>query len=183
MSPDASPPSDNSRRTTEFLRLLGVHEDRIKGLIFSLVPNWADAQDIAQEVRLRLWEQFDAYDPAKDFGAWARTIAYYHVLAYRKRQHGRQVQLGAEVLEQVAAAFNAQIDEFEARGSALQRCLQKLTAAKRRLLLRCYSGCETIRQVAESLGRSFDAVRKSIFRTRGQLAACIRQELQRKEEP
>ena len=53
----------------EFLRLLGEHERRLRGFILALVPHWADADDIAQEVRLRLWEQFDDYDPAKDFGA------------------------------------------------------------------------------------------------------------------
>ena len=183
MSSGTPPSHDAADRTGEFLRLLGRHEERTKAFIFSLVPNWADAQDIAQEVRLRLWEQFDAYDPAKEFGGWARTIAYYQVLAYRKRLHTRQVHLSAEFLETVAAAFNADVDQFEARGSALQRCLDKLTAAKRRLLLRCYSGRETIRQVAESLGRSFDAVRKSVFRTRNQLAACVRQELRGEEEP
>lgn len=60
---------DGDDRTREFLRLLGQHERRLRGFILSLVPHWADAEDIAQEVRIRLWEQFDNYDPAKDFGA------------------------------------------------------------------------------------------------------------------
>jgi RNA polymerase sigma-70 factor, ECF subfamily len=183
MSSSDSRNNNDSHRTSEFLCLLGVHEERTKAYIFSMVPNWADAQDIAQDVRLRLWEQFDDYDPAKDFGAWARTIAFYQVLAYRKRLRGRQVQLGQESLELVAATFDAGVKHFEARGSALQRCLQKLAAAKRRILLRCYTGHETIRQVAESLGRSFEAVRKSVFRSRAQLAACVERELKGEEQP
>lgn len=175
--------NNESQRTGEFLRLLGIHEERTKAFVFSLVPNWTDAQDIAQDVRLRLWEQFDTYDPSKDFGAWARTIAFYQVLAYRKRLRGRQVQLGQESLELVAATFNASVDHFEARGNALQRCLARLATAKRRILLRCYTGRETIRQVAESLGRSFETVRKSVFRTRTQLASCIKRELGAEEQP
>lgn len=181
MSPELPKMNDATQRTGEFLRLLGVHEERTKAFVFSMVPNWADAQDIAQEVRLRLWEQFDAYDSSKDFGAWSRTIAYYQVLAYRKRSQKRYVQLGPEFLELVAETFNAGVEQFEARGSALQRCMEKLTAVKRRLLLRCYGGGETIRQVADSLGRSFEAVRKSVFRTRSQLASCVEQELKREE--
>jgi RNA polymerase sigma-70 factor, ECF subfamily len=183
MSSDSVRSHDDSQRTTEFLRLLGTHEQRTNAFLFSLVPNWADANDIAQDVRLRLWEQFDRYDPSKDFGAWARTIAYYYVLAYRKRQHGRCVQLGPESLELVAATFNAGVEQFEARATALRKCIEKLSAMKRQLLLRCYSGRETIRQVAESLGRSFDAVRKSVFRTRNQLADCVRQELDSEDQP
>ena len=56
-------------------RLLAQYEPRLRGFILTLCPNWADAEDIAQEVKLRLWEQFDEYDPARDFGAWACTIA------------------------------------------------------------------------------------------------------------
>ena len=65
MDPSHSPTNDE--RTREYLRLLGQHERRLLGFILSLVPNWADADDIAQEVKIRLWEQFDKYDPAKDF--------------------------------------------------------------------------------------------------------------------
>jgi RNA polymerase sigma-70 factor, ECF subfamily len=175
--------SSDSERTAEFLRLLGVHEERINALVFSLVPNWADAQDIAQDVRLRLWEQFDAYDRTKDFGAWARVIAYYQVLAYRKRLRGRHLHFGDEFLQLVAATFDAGIDQFEARSRAMQKCISKLSAVKRRLLLRCYSGRETVRQVADSLGRSFEALRKSVLRTRRQLAACIQRELKSQDEP
>jgi RNA polymerase sigma-70 factor, ECF subfamily len=182
-STGSSRASSDSERTAEFLRLLGAHEERINALVFSLVPNWADAQDIAQEVRLRLWEQFDAYDRSKDFGAWARIIAYYQVLAYRKRLRGQHLHFGQEFLQLVATTFDAGIEQFEARSRAMQKCLWKLSAVKRRLLLRCYSGRETVRQVAESLGRSFEAVRKSVFRTRHQLAACIERELKAEEEP
>jgi RNA polymerase sigma-70 factor, ECF subfamily len=173
--------NSNTHRTNEFLRLLGVHEERTRAFVFSMVPNWADAQDIAQEVRLRLWEQFDAYNPSKDFGAWARTIAYYRVLAYRKRSRGRQAQLSQESLDLVAATFTTGVEHFETRGNVLRRCLQKLATAKRQILLRCYTRDETIRQVADSLGRSFDAVRKSVFRTRTQLASCVERELKREE--
>ncbi len=82
----ASTSTSNDRRTQEYLRLLGQHEARLVGFIFSLVPHWADADDVAQEVRIALWNEFDKYDPAKDFGAWARTIAYYEVLTYRKKR-------------------------------------------------------------------------------------------------
>jgi RNA polymerase sigma-70 factor (ECF subfamily) len=181
MSFTAVSSQNDSERTKEFLRLLGSHEERTNAYIFSLVPHWADAQDIIQEVRIRLWEQFDHYDATKDFGVWARTIAYYQVLAYRKTSSRCREQLGLESLELVAKTFDTNVRRFELRSSVMRKCIQKLTAAKRRILLRCYSGHETIRQVAESLGRSFETVRKSVFRTRNQLATCIRQELKDEE--
>ncbi len=169
-------------RTEQFLRLLSAHEERTKAFIYSLLPNWADAEDIAQEVRLKLWEQFDRYDPSKDFGAWSRTIAHFHVLAFRKRAR-RRPQLSPESIDLVAETFNAETERLEARASVLQKCIEILTETQRGLLLRCYRGGETIRQVAERIGRSYEAVRKSVLRTRQDLAKCVERELKREDAP
>ena len=62
---------------------------RIRALVN---PTAADADDLYQETTVRLWEQFPDYDPEQEFGAWACTIAYYMVLAHRKkssREKGR----------------------------------------------------------------------------------------------
>ena len=59
---------NNDARPHEYLRLLAQYDLRLRGFVFTLVPNWADAEDIVQEVKLRLWEQFDDYDPTRTFG-------------------------------------------------------------------------------------------------------------------
>src|SRR5580704_11881026 len=48
----------------QFVRLLTGNERRLKSYILTLVPNLADAEQIAQDTSLRLWEQFDRYNPA-----------------------------------------------------------------------------------------------------------------------
>ena len=70
MSADDAQFSDREIRTREFVRLLSVHEQELSGYVISLVPNWADADEVIQETKLRLWVQFDQYDAAKDFGVW-----------------------------------------------------------------------------------------------------------------
>jgi RNA polymerase sigma-70 factor, ECF subfamily len=170
-------------RTDQFLRLLSAHEEHMKAFIFSLLPNWADTEDLAQEVRLKLWEQFDEYDRSKDFGAWSRTIAYYRVLAFRKKSRSRHLQFSQALIDQVAETFNAEAQRLEIRARKLQKCVDKLAESKRQLLLWCYRGHETIRQVAERVGRSFDAVRKSVLRTRHELARCVERELEREDVP
>lgn len=80
---------DPGNCSEEFVRLLKRHERRLNACVFSLVHNWADAEDILQEVAVDLWRRFAEYDPSRDFGAWACTVAYYQVLSYRKKK-GRQ---------------------------------------------------------------------------------------------
>jgi len=101
MAEDPSRCSDQETRTREFVRLLSLYEQELSGYIVSLVPNWADGDEIAQETKLRLWEQFERYDSAKDFGAWARTIAHFMVLAYRKRSKRTSARFSQQFIDLV----------------------------------------------------------------------------------
>jgi len=59
----------------------------------------------------------------------------------------------------------------------LQRCLEKLSEARRRLLLQVYSpGCTT-RAVAEQSGKSEDALYQLLRRLRLELKQCVEQGL------
>jgi len=171
-------PSASDRSTVEFLRLLSQHERRMKAYILALVPNWADADDLYQETTVRLWEQFADYDPQQEFGAWACTIAYYMALAYRKkliREKGRFSQAFVDTLaEEVAATSH----EADIRYHALQHCLRKLNKRNRDLVRRCYSGTNTLKAVAEQMGRSVDALYKALSRIRHALHDCIEKNLQ-----
>ena len=180
MSSSQSPSDDHSTR--EYLRLLGEHERRLRGFI-SLVPNWADADDIAQEVQIRLWEQFGDYDPTKDFGVWARTIAYYQVLTYREKQSRHQRLISSRFVEAVAEEVAVLSDELDAEQRALADCFEKLPEPKRELLVRYYSGRCTTREIAAELGQSFDATRQAVLRTRIALSDCVEETLHKEDAP
>ena len=62
-------------KTEQFLELLGACERSLFAYVYALAPNWQDAEEIMQRVRIRIWQQFDQYDEAKSFDAWARAIA------------------------------------------------------------------------------------------------------------
>lgn len=172
---------DHNDRTEEFLRLLSQHDRTLYGYILALAPNWADADDLAQEVRIRLWKQFDKYQSGTDFGAWARTIAYYLVLAHREKTTRDRLHFGLPFYESVAAEFAAVPDLMISRQEALARCMEKLDETRRTLVERYYSGEQSLREIAQQMGRPYDATRKTVYRTQLILADCIESELQRKE--
>lgn len=170
---------EDSRRTAEFVRLLTQHERRVYGYILSLVPRWADADEILQETNVRLWEQFDSYQPDADFGAWACTIAYYQVLTFRKRAVRERSHLSDRFVELIATEAQAAASDAEERMVAMEDCLAKLLPTQRQLLRQCYGGKATIKQVAEKVGRSVAATYKSIARIRQVLHECIERRVHR----
>lgn len=169
--------SASARSTVDFLRLLSQHERRLKAYILALVPNWADADDLYQETTVRLWEQFADYDRKQEFGAWACTIAHYMVLAHRKKLSREKGCFSQTFVDAVAAEVAATSHEADLRYHALQHCLQKLNKRNRDLIRRCYSGTTTLKAVARQMGRSLDALYKTVSRIRHALHECIEKNL------
>jgi RNA polymerase sigma-70 factor (ECF subfamily) len=174
---------NNDARPHEYLRLLAQYDLRLRGFVFTLVPNWADAEDIVQEVKLRLWEQFDDYDPTKDFWAWTCAIARYQVLTHREKQSRRRQVISLETLNLIADDFVAISEAIEGRQQALADCFAKLPEPKRTLLMSYYSGKETMRELAARLGQTFYATRHTIVRTRIALRKCVENALRQEDRP
>jgi RNA polymerase sigma-70 factor, ECF subfamily len=170
-------------RTEEFVRLFRLYDRHIYGYILSLLPNIADADEISQKTSLRLWEQFDQFDLSKDFGAWARAIAYYQVLAHRKTAGRQRVQFNSELLELLSDRMAVRRDELSSRQSYLMDCLAKLSDFGRQVIRLYYSLGMTARRVAEKLGRNVAGVEKTLARTRRTLHDCIETEIRREERP
>jgi RNA polymerase sigma-70 factor (ECF subfamily) len=165
--------TQNSYITEEFLRLLGKHESSLRTYILALVLNWNDAEDLAQEVRMRLWQQFSKYDRTKDFGAWARSIAYYVVLAHRKTVARRKRQFSMQFVALMHRQFEVAESHEQSRRDALACCLEKLTDRHRELVSECYVGGTTIKDVAVRTGRSIRGLQQTVARIRALLQECV----------
>jgi len=170
-----------AERTEHFVRLLSQNDRKVYGYILALVPNWADADEIFQETNVRLWQQFDRYEPGTDFAAWACTVAYYQVLTHRKRVGRQKVQFSTEFLEAVNRATAAARPEADARLGALARCTEKLDPAARAVLELCYQRGLSIREAAVKLGRSAEGTYKALARIRLALHRCIEQALRQED--
>lgn len=164
-------------RTARFMRLYARSERRVFAFVLSLVGNLEDANDIIQEACVRLWEQFDQYDPEKDFGTWACTIAYYQVLTMRKQLRSSKLRFGEEFYRAVAEEAERMAESIDARQSALLSCLDRLEPRQQELLRKCYSGRGTVQEVAVQLGRSLGATYSTLFRIRRRLRDCIERNL------
>jgi RNA polymerase sigma-70 factor, ECF subfamily len=171
-------------RVQEFVRLLTGNERRLKSYILTLVPNLADAEQIAQETSLRLWQQFGQYDPSLgDFSAWARSIAHYQVLTFRKKQGRERIVFSSELVDALAERAAVRESELAARQEALIDCVGKLPDHARELVRLYYYAGMKLRAAAERLGRSVAATEKAIVRIRRVLYNCVNSALRKDVQP
>lgn len=162
-------------RTPQFVRLLAQHERALHAFILSLLPNWADADDVWQETSVRLWEQFDKFVDGTDFAAWARTVARFQVLTYRKRLGRQRQQFSEAFVELIAdrAANHSTSAIGQARNEMLAQCLGRLPEKNRSLLFAYYAPGAVLRDVAACWGRTTDSLKVTVFRIRRALHDCM----------
>jgi RNA polymerase sigma-70 factor (ECF subfamily) len=171
-------------QTEQFLKLLGAHERNLFAYVYALTPNWQDAEEVMQRVRIRIWQQFAQYDAEKPFDAWARAIAYYLVLAYRKEKSRQREFFSEHVLEAVSDHFESHLGNAGDRRDALLRCLEKLEPRKRDLVTSYYSSArQTTESIAGMLSMTPNALRQSLFRIRRILLECVQRTMQAESRP
>lgn len=155
--------------------LLAVQR-RLYTHILTLVANFVDAEDLLQETNAVLLRKKDEYQPGTNFGAWACQIAYFQVLAHRKRQgRSRQMFAGPDLLEQMASevAYRVLESDQDRMLANLDDCVNEISLADRELLDMRYRVNLSSETMADRLGRTAAAVRRHLWRIRAGLLHCL----------
>jgi RNA polymerase sigma-70 factor (ECF subfamily) len=155
------------------------HERLVYGYILSLVPHWADADEILQETNIRLWDEFEKFEPGSNFAAWAVRVAHFQVLTWRKRVSRSRLVFDQRVVDAIAAEPHWTDELFESRQEALAECIAELPDNSRELLRQCYVRGGKAKDVAIEMKRTPAAVYKALERLRLALHACIERKLAR----
>ena len=169
---------DSSPLRDQFVERFVRSQNRIYAYVAMLLPNRADAEDVFQQTSLVLWKKWQQFELGRDFVAWACGIAHYEVRNFlRKHKDKARVYLSEDVLEEVARVRLELHDVLEARRSALRHCLDQLKQTNRELLERCYAGKDSIKRIAEELGRRPNELYMTLKRLRRSLFDCINRTL------
>jgi len=164
-------------RYEEFLRLFAAHESRVFAHVLTLLPHWADAEEVFQETCVVLWRSFDQFEIGTDFRAWACRIALHQVIAFRRKRKRERIRFGQDFIEVVAKEADEKAGDLNARLDALGGCIAKLRPRDQELLTLCYRSGATTKSVAERLGRPADTLYKALKRVRRSLFECINRTL------
>jgi RNA polymerase sigma-70 factor (ECF subfamily) len=169
-----------SEATELFVRLLAKHERKIYTYVLSLVPHWADAEEIIQETNVVLWREFSKFQVGTNFSAWAHKIAFHQVLAFRKKKKRERLQFSDEFIKAVAAEADNLEEQLEERTLLLNGCIQKLNPTHRDILLLRYQDQLNMEAISEQAGRSVGAVYRLLSRIRRSLHECVTKQVQLK---
>ena len=154
------------------------YEPTVHSFLTSLLANLDDAEVVMQETSMAMWKKFHQFETGTNFRNWAFQIARFEAMNFRRKRQRDRHLFSNELVQLLAddAAKHAAALEEERR--VLAHCVAKLDPGDRGVLCGCYQEDSTIKEYAESIGRTPNAVRKHVARIRTTLSLCVQRTLE-----
>lgn len=168
--------SDSNQRSERFMRLLVQNEPVMRAYLRSLLPNWEDVQDVAQEASLVAWKKFDLFEEGTSFKGWLLTIARFEALKHR-RIKAREPLIFSDEVWNLLAADAEKVGVSDQLHTSLEKCLNQLAPKFKTQILQAHSKGVRTREIAADSGKSEQAFYKWIQRIRIKLMDCVQQTL------
>lgn len=149
-----------------FEQIMRQWERKIFGYVFRMVTNREDAQDLTQEIFVKVYKNI-ATARADGFSAWLYTIATHTVYDFLRKKRGKLELLLINDPERPFETF----DPFDAYIEVEERldveqALQKIQPAYRSALLLFYKDELSLQQVADVLRVPINTVKTHLRRAR-----------------
>ncbi len=145
-------------------------------LAVRMVRDGAEAEDVSQEVFLRMHRSFDTYDATRPLAPWVARTAYHACLRRLEGAARRELSSdpgGLADLPDEQARTPEQAAAGHETSALLLRALHDLPAQDRALLDLRYREGLSDAEVAEATGMPVNTVKTRIFRARGRLRGWL----------
>ena len=152
----------------------------LTAFIEGLVREPAAAEDIFQEVWIRLAEAAEKGTEIEDLPRWCRGVARNLILHYWRDRRGDRGLADSKIIEHVETAFAEQDGAAERwldRRKALAHCMDRLPDHARDLLRMKYEQGRSMAEIGRLLRRSLNGVMVSLSRLRHALSECVEKQI------
>jgi RNA polymerase sigma-70 factor (ECF subfamily) len=170
-----------------FRELIEAHQYRVIGTVAKMLGDDSEAEDLAQQVFIRVWRSAPRYEPTAKFTTWLYTITrnlVFNELRRRKR-HATQslTEAGAEedrqplqVADPSSKAPDTTVLDAEMQ-DAIQSAIDELPEVQRMaVILRRYDEV-SYEEIGSILKLSVSAVKSVLFRARSELREKLKKYL------
>lgn len=167
-----------------FVRALSRYERVVRAYIRGAgISRPEDVDEIVQEVSLIAWRKFDQLDDVNEFPRWACVIARHRVLEFRRNRFRDRLVLSEQVFDLLLEEALDETERHEARLRQLERCLDELPPASRKLVTAAYAPGASIDELARSAGKKANALYQQLWRLRQLLRKCVEDAMRNETGP
>jgi len=151
-----------------FDRLSRRHLDRAYGVALRMTGSRADAQDVVQDVFLRLWQRPDAWRPGQaQFSTWLYRVVVNRCLDLKRRPKGTDLDSVEEPQDPDANAEDSLLDAERSR--ALDSAVKQLPERQREAIVLTYTAGLRNAEAASAMEISVKAFEALLVRAKREL--------------
>lgn len=154
---------------TAFEELIKKHEKSILNLVYRFLGSSNDAEDLTQEVFLRVYRAKDTWQPKAKFSTWIYRITANLCFNWRRKK----TLLSLEDLSPLPSVSNANTENTELK-KEIQKALLSLPKNQRLAIILCHYENKSYQEISELLHCSVSSVKSLIFRARQNLKAKLK---------
>ncbi len=167
-----------------FFQWLVRHEPEIRAFIRAAVAAAHHVAEVMQNVSLIAWKKFSGLTNAEtDFLRWVCVIARFEIMKFRRSLVRDRFVLDNDLVEQLCKEGEEELTLRTQQIAQLEACLEKLPRERRDFVIAAYTPGESIKALAQQLGKQPDAIYQLLRRIRHELEACILRQLKELGEP
>ena len=147
----------------------------VRGLIRSMVENAAEADDVLQQVLLKVWHHLSTFRSESSFRTWVTSVAINEVRQSYRRERSRPLSHAFGDLTALVSQSESP-DEALARLEAariVRRAVAELPSKYRLVVNLCYLQQLSLREAAQWLQLTVPAVKTRLSRARTMLSAQL----------
>ncbi len=167
--------------------LFGLLYDRYSDKVFrkciSFVKDPAMAQDMVQDILLKVFTQLSKFKGNSRFSTWLYAITYNYCVEYYRR-NSRFTQVDIDEGPDLAEDDNQiERDLLALRANKLRQAMEQVPPEDRAILLLKYQDDATIQDLTEQLDISDSAVKMRLARARKRIKSIIQDAEHRAHRP
>ena len=160
------------RRDEAIALLLPAFRRRVFGLAYSFLRDREAAEDVTQEVFIKVWRALPRYDGRASMSTWIYTIARNASLSALRSRRPQSSLSDAEVMEAVEGVDPAPSADVGADRAAILRLVDQLPVKQRQVIMLFYMEEQSHEEVAAMLAMPVGTVKTLLHRARARLSAA-----------
>jgi RNA polymerase sigma-70 factor, ECF subfamily len=151
--------------------LLPRYRRKVFGLAYSYLRNRDAAEDVTQEVFIKIWRAFPTYDGRASMSTWIYTITRNASLSALRSRRPHASLSDPEVMAEVDTSSAEPGAEAAVEAAALLRMVDQLPSKQRQVVLLFYMQEQSHEEVSAMLAMPVGTVKTLLHRARARLGA------------
>ncbi|RHJ80006.1 RNA polymerase sigma factor [Parabacteroides sp. AM08-6] len=163
--------------TACFACLLDKYSRQVYSLIFKVVRNREDAEELAQDVFVKVYRYLSSFKGDSSFSTWIYRIAYNTAISETRKKKHEFLAIEDAIInnvseEEVAEALGR--SDTSVQMNKLDAALEQLPPEERAIILLFYIKEKTIDDIADITGLSSSNVKVKLHRIRKKLFVILK---------